>query len=557
MKKLAFILLIVTLAAIPAAAQSAKNLVYDDPVYEFLDKAYSKGWIYYMPDVKPYTEKRALQYLNEVKALVLENPDSLTDSEKEQLYHYIDRLKGDKFNLFSYRGEHFGADANLAPHAGLNADLGDLQDNSSSVGSDFILDLYAGKNVYLGVRSDIYAVLDNWETAPYRLYQDPLKPDFNMYTYNLDTKDKGFNHHAERSVGDTELSLRMDQINQFSADLPFTHISAGRNALNWGPGELASLSLSKTSKPYEYLFFDFPIGGKMYYSWMTGFLRDVEEFGATEDQDKMISSHRFEFQPWKWFMFSVYETVIYSQRFAPGYINPFSLYYISEVFGGDRDNKFGGMDFVFRFCATKLYLSLYMDDWDFDKMFNINYFHNIAGLTAGYKFYDVVPKLDLTLEYTYLSHWMYTHKLFSGDKRNSYSHYGSSAGHFLPPNSQLVYADITYNASPEWKGGLSFMYTQHGFGNINTHAHDDGIGWDIGGAYKDWDDEYKFLDHGISGIHKESNLDFTLHGEYRIPYYGVKLNAAFSLDYTKNKGNIKGEDEWRGILALGAKWQAY
>ena len=101
------------------------------------------------------------------------------------------------------------------------------------------------------------------------------------------------------------------------------------------------------------------------------------------------------------------------------------------------------------------------------------------------------------------------------------------------------------------------MYTQHGFGNINTHAHDDGIGWDIGGAYKDWDDEYKFLDHGISGIHKESNLDFTLHGEYRIPYYGVKLNAAFSLDYTKNKGNIKGEDEWRGILALGAKWQAY
>ena len=556
MRKLIFILLAL-LVVLPLGAQTTKNLVYDDPIYTFLDKCYSKGWIYNLPDVKPYTEKRAMGYLNEVRALYMEHPEKFSDREIQELEHYMSRLEGNKFNLFHHQAGKFGADANLAPHIGINTNVAKMKDTSTNLGSEFMFDFYLGEHVYLGLRSDIYAVLDTWEDFPCRQYNYPHYPDFNMYTYNLTTKDKGFNHDAIHESGDTELSLRMDQVSQVSVNVGPTHISVGRNALNWGSGELASLSLSKTSKPYDYIFYDIPIGKKMYYSWMTGFLRDNEAWGATEDQDKLISAHRFEFQPWSWFKFSVYEAVVYSQRFALGYINPFSLYYISEVEGGDRDNKFGGVDFTFRFWQLKLYLSIFLDDWDFGEAANLNYFHNIGAATVGYKIYDVLPKFDLTMEYTYLSHWMYTHKLFSGDKRNSYSHYGSNLGHFLPPTSQLVYLDVTFNQTPNLAYGLSFWFIEHGYGNINTHAHDPGIGWDIGGAYKDWDDNYNFMDHGISGIVKERNLDWTLHGEYRIPYYGIKFFGSLTIDYTMNRYSIEGEDKWRGLLALGAKWQAY
>lgn len=79
----------------------------------------------------------------------------------------------------------------------------------------------------------------------------------------------------------------------------------------------------------------------------------------------------------------------------------------------------------------------------------------------------------------------------------------------------------------------------------------------MGGLYDDWDDNYNFMDYGVDGIVRQTNLDWTLHGEYRIPYYGLKFTGAFTLDYTINKNQIKGDDEWRGILTLAAKWQAY
>ena len=54
MRKLLFVLLAL-LVVLPVGAQTTKNLTYDDPIYTFIDKCYTKGWIYYVPDVKPYT----------------------------------------------------------------------------------------------------------------------------------------------------------------------------------------------------------------------------------------------------------------------------------------------------------------------------------------------------------------------------------------------------------------------------------------------------------------------------------------------------------------------
>ncbi len=288
---------------------------------------------------------------------------------------------------------------------------------------------------------------------------------------------------------------------------------------------------------------------------MTGFLKDSTETGVDEEGSKIITAHRFEYQLTDWFMFSIYESVVYEEKFELAYLNPFSLYYISEVTQGDYDNKLGGFDLVFRLSSSAVYFSFFADDWDFGELFKPSYYHNEMGITLGMRHYDFFPGLTFTAEYTHLNHWMYTHKVVDGE-RNSYTNYGTHLGHLLEPNSHIIYLDFKYDYSLRNTLGLSCWFTQHGYGNISEHPSD-GAGWDIDGLYDPWDGYYNYLDYGVDGSVRETNTDLTLYAEHRIPYYGVKLYAAWSLEYTHNKDRTEGDHEWKNYLSLSAKWQAY
>jgi hypothetical protein len=468
----------------------------------------------------------------------------------------MERIEGNRFSLFKTGGKMFSAELNISPYAAFNITPDTPKDTATSIGSGLEIDLTAGKNLYLGFITDQYLILETGNSAPYRKFHSLLDPDFNMYTYNLSTGGGGFNTNARRSKGDNELSIRMNQLNQFTIDLEIATISFGRNSLSWGESQFSNNLLSNTSKPYEYFMFDIPFGEKIYFTWMTGFLKDKLSHGSDVEGQKLITSHKVEYQLTEWFMFSIYESIIYSQKFELAYLNPFSIYYISEVAQGDYDNKLGGVDMVFRFSSSIVYFSLFVDDWDFGELFNASYFHNEFALTLGIRNYGIIDRLTINAEYTYLNHWMYTHKKVN-NKRNNYTHYGSNLGNILQPNSHIIYLDLRYDCSLKEMYGFSFWFTQHGYGNIFQHAHDNGIGWDLGGNYNPWDSNYNFLDYGIDTIVKETNFDFTIYGEYRIPFYGAKLNASLSGEYTKNKNNIKGDNGWKCYLTLSAKFLAY
>ena len=103
---------------------------------------------------------------------------------------------------------------------------------------------------------------------------------------------------------------------------------------------------------------------------------------------------------------------------------------------------------------------------------------------------------------------------------------------------------------------MSFWLTQHGYGDVYTHAND--VGWDMDGLYDEDVENYNFLDFGVDGAVRETNLDATLYTEYRIPYYGLIFYAAYSLEHTWNKDLVEGDDSgWDHFLTLSAKWQAY
>ncbi|MDX9801123.1 MAG: capsule assembly Wzi family protein [Spirochaetia bacterium] len=550
------VLILLFSAAAPLGAQSLKNTPKSDPVYLFLDKAYAKNWIGYLPAARPYTEKKIYFYLREILSSYKSNPESLSSFEEEELLSHIKRFEGNSFSLYKKEAENFTVEFGLAPYTDFNMNLNSPSDSATVLGTDLALDLTAGENLYMGFLTDQYLILETGNDPPYRKFNTPYKPDFNTYTYNLSTGSEGFNNNAVRSTGDTEFSIRMNQLNQMTVDLGLSTLTFGRDALSWGESRFSNLALSDTSKPYEYFSFDIPFGERIYFIWMTGFLKDWTDLRSEVDGSKIITAHRFEWQLTDWFMFSIYESVVYSERFELAYLNPFSIYYISEVTQGDYDNKLGGIDLVFRIPSSMIYFSLFADDWDFGELFSPSYYHNEMGITLGIRHYDLIPGLTLTAEYSHLNQWMYTHKEINGE-RNNYTHYGSHLGHLLEPNSHIIFLDFRYDYSIKNTCGLSLWFTQDSYGDVSTHPSNDGIGWDMEGKYDPWDGFYNYLDYGIDGITRETNYDLTFYTEYRIPYYGVRLYAGWSVEYTHNKNRIKGDNEWANYLSLSAKWQAY
>ena len=557
---LAAIILFVLLGA-NAYAQTLKHVTYADPVYLFLDRAYARKWILFLPTSKPYTEKQVYALLNEALSEYKSSPEKFSQRDIDELLHHISRISGDRFSLLNAEEDSFSASLNIAPYTGFNMALDTPSDTATAIGADLIIDLTLANAFYLGFKTDQHLILETWENSPYRKFHEPHFPDFNMYTYNLVTGARGFNESANRANGDTELSIRMNQLSQMTIDLNLATVSFGRNSFMWGPSQFSNSLFSNTAKPYEYFLLDIPLGKRMRFSWMTGFLKDRgEERGSPVGNEKLITAHKFEFQITDWLMFSIYEAVVYSPKFELAYLNPFSLYYISEVAQGDLDNKLGGFGFTFRLPPAVIYFSLYFDDWNFGELFNPSYYHNQLITTLGARHYDLIPGLTITAEVTYANHWMYTHKYANGVRRN-YSHYGTNLGHVLAPNSYMIYLDFNYDHSLELTYGFSFWLTQHGYGSINKHPHDENIGWSLGDAYTPWTRNYRFLDHGIAGIYQVTDLDLTMYTEYRIPHYGVKLGAALSAAYNRNiadgYGNLPGGDKWKYFLTLSAKWQAY
>ena len=548
-------ILLLTAVFTPLSAENLKNITLDDPVYLFLDKGYAKGWINYLPSVKPYTAKRTIEYLKTIENKWKTDPEYFTDSEIAELLSHKERIEGEHFSLLKSETDKFKTEINLAPHASLDTSPDSVGDSVFTPGVELKVDIQAGERLYLGLSTDSYLAFETWEEAPYKKFDDPAKPDFNMYTVNLATGGTSFNPDADRSPGDPELSIRMNQLNQTTIDTGLAIITFGRDSISWGPSQYANLALSSTASPYEYLAFDIPVGEKIYFSWITGFLTQTDENGDRLG-DKLITGHRLEYQINDWFMFSFFETVVYSERFELAYLNPFSLYYISEVNQGDLDNKMGGFDFQFRFAESNLYLSLFVDDWDFGQLFNPAYYHNEMGVTLGYRSYSLLEGLTFTTEYTYLNQWVYTHKEVDGNI-NSYTQAGVSLGHTLPPNAHMLSFDFRYDADIKRTHGISFRFIQDAYGDIFTHASDDGVGWEMGGLYEDGVKNYKFLDFGVDGAVCETTFDSTLYTEYRIPFYGVKLNAALTVEYTHNKDQNEGDHEWNSILSLSGKWQAY
>jgi len=526
-------------------AQTLRKIPHSDPVYPFLDRAYSLGWIAYLPQVRPYSVAGVLEWLEEIDQYSREHPGAVTTLARSQTESFRQRLIKPVHNLKAEWGGSNYASLDFPLSFSTNSRLESMGDSYLSAGQSFSGQISFGQSFFMGMDNWSSLAFLTYEQAPFRKFYDPLREDYAIYNYFLSQGTEEFSHSYPQldlhTAGETDLFLQANSTAQTTINLPLAELNFGRESLSWGPSPLCNLSLPSWSKPYEYLQLDIPLGNRGAFTWMTGVLQDFEVQGGSDFVQKLISVHRAEIQILDWLLFAFTESVVYSYRFELAYLNPINLYYLNEVRLGDYDNKLMGFDLVFRLPSSKAYLSVLVDDWDFGELFSLTYFHNEMGALLGVQLYDLLPNVMVHLEYAYMSHWMYTHKTTADPAHsyNRYKHYDSHLGHFLNPNAHMIYLEIARDHSLALSYGASLWFTQDGEGSI-----DDPLS--VSSGYLD------FLDGTV-----ESNLDWTLFAEYRLLKYNGVVKAAYTLAYTRNLEKVAGRNQWDNIFSLEFSWMTY
>jgi hypothetical protein len=560
------IVLVLCFAAAPALGESLRFLPQRDPAYRFLDKAYAMGWLSYLPQVRPYTASQVLDLLEDVEDQLgaPRSGERSKDLAVSQLATIRDRLEGNQFHVLSTTfGDGYHASIDFPLYVTGNTRANAPSDSFLTVGPGAEGSLSLGQALFLRTNFFYGASLATWEIDPFRKFHFPRREDYAVYHYYLSRGEDGFGHQDQlghlHQPGETDLFFWMNFISQTSVDFGLGTISFARDSLSWGPSPVANLALSGTSAPYEHLSLIVPLGGRGTFAWTTGFLQDYTGSGHRQSVEKLVAVHRLEYHLLDWLLASIYESVVYGNRFEIGYLNPLTIYQIAEVQGGDLDNKFGGFDIVARVPPVKAYFSFLLDDWDFGHLFNPTYYHNEWGAILGIQASELIPALTLQAEYIRLSHWTYTHRAdFSeeGNNYNRYKHLDKHLGHFLSPNSHMVYVQGIYDVSPVFTVDSSFWFTQNGGGGYQDGTYDRGDidnppDWAFERTLDSWPNNV-FLD-GIV----ETNVDWTLGARYRFPYFGASIGASYSVEYTTNLDKVEGADRWDHFVELSGTWTMY
>ena len=533
----------------------------NDQVYHFLEYAWAAGRIRYLPQERPYSRATIVRLLEETLATRPKPDDKMGLWIADNAEAHLSRLTDARRELHRFefdRGGYIASDAII--ELGLDSSLTRFEDT--------IVDGIGSVGVSIGLNDTIFLGFDltptlaywAWYEKPYPLYGEPVLSDYYHYSYPIESGDGTFGHGGYHELGAKEIRLLFDTLNRFALDLDYVQLYTGRDALDWGPGHTANLLFSKTAKPYDHLALRFPLGDSGSFSWMTGILQDFAYDGDHSLDERLVTAHRLEYQVADWLYLSIYESVVYDFTFELAYLNPLAIYYVTEVTQGTDDNKLGGADAVVLLPFSKLYVSFFADDWDAGRLFAFNNSHNEWAGIFGAQYFGLYPGLSMLLEYTYLSHWMYTHYTWQGlsSTGKSYQHYGSHLGHYLDPNSHMLFFESRYDYDGFRWVALSFWFSQNGRGDINTPPNW-GAESDLYGVDDYRDIYYTFLDKGMPGFAIDTTLDWSLSGSYTFPDIGLTLDGRYSIQYslshdTDTAALIAGSEDVQHFLSLGLSW---
>jgi len=436
------------------------------PIYEYLKIMQIKRIIPdYNSGMTPISRREVAAYINRIG-----ESRNLTRTEKNQLEDFKIEFEFELYNslnnsvsvlkefnelsLFGNKKQKYlynYSDTNATFFWGLTGNLyslnekGDMGDNSIFLG-DFGMGIRGTLYNRIGYSLNLFSgkkLGDNNSGLQFAVDNDPVlkaNPDFiNGY------------HNYDFFTG----SLRYQtKTNWFSLTL-------GREALNCGYGYIDKLFLSNNTTPFDFMMLDLSYK-KIKYTFTYGSING--DSVGTPLKSKNIAFHRLKVQFSDIFKAGYFESVIMSNNpFSFIFFNPISFITSADLNTGAKEttdnNTLIGVDFEINPVKNlALQGSLLIDDINFSTIFknDITSFDNKIGYQIGTMWASAfnIPDINLNLEYTRLNPFIYSHR----SNKDSYTNWGLSLGHDLPPNSDEIALKLKYQITSRLNINLLYQF---------------------------------------------------------------------------------------------------
>jgi len=259
----------------------------------------------------------------------------------------------------------------------------------------------------------------------------------------------------------------------------FITFQIGNNKVFLGDG-YRSLILSDFSNPYPYFKTTVKIW-KIQYLWMISHQQGYDNRFSTYWSDfkaKNIFTHYLSFNFFRWFNFSMFETVVTSPIDSIGghrgldfnYLNPVIFYRPVEMSIGSPDNVLVGFTGHLKFFkSTMLYGQVFIDEFILSHIKSSDeYWDEKYGIQAGYKCYNTfnVKNLYTQLEFNATRPYTYSHS----NPINAYTNANLPLAHPLGANFIEAVGIVSYQYK-DYFAELKLSYAKYGDNDTINYGH--------------------------------------------------------------------------------------
>lgn len=435
---------------------------------------------------------------------IIENSDKITVTDKQLLLDFEMEFEYDMFgktkkqiSVFSQTGPQNIFNNNKQKHLYFYTDSvktlfldfsGTLSERGSagdSIGDNSILLGEAG----ISVRGTLYNSVAYFLRLNTGQFANANDSDI-IFAANTDPVLKGNSNFIERkNFNSFEGYLR------YQTETNWLALTFGRTQLNQGFGYIDKLFLSNNTVPFDFGKLDINYKA-VNYSFAYGSLKGDSTgiypvYSSRPLSAKNIATHNLNINFSDAFKLGLWESIIMSDNpFSFTYLNPLSFLTSADLSTGKEqtteNNSLLGIDAeIIPVKKLSFQASLLIDDLTFGTLGkNDSLNENKYGWQFGAQWVNSL-NLNLTIEYTHLDPFVYSHR----SNKSTYTNRSMSLGHALPPNSDEIAARAGYEIGNKFRFTLLYQHQRSGEGIIVDTAgrlianYGGNINFGLGDAY--------------------------------------------------------------------------
>jgi len=354
-------------------------------------------------------------------------------------------------------------------------------------------------------------------------------------SYRVRTSDAALTQSSDVRYGEAELLFEpRDRFSITRTVEPYVRyagnrfrLDLGRFRLRWGPGRQNAMLLQDGTPPFDQVRLQLRLGPVRFTS-LAGQLRAARlRTDDPELRERYVSLHRLEVAPHARLHLAFSEAIVYGNRgFDLSYVNPISVFFVTQANNGDVDNALASLDGRWRVGrGGEVYGECVLDDLNLRR--GLRNFGNKPGLLVGGRWQAPfgARDWDVDAEWSWASQYLYTHHY----PVNRYQHFGGTLGSRTGPDADLWTVALRRQWTRGWSLAAAYELERHGEGSLaDDHEHRTS-------------DEQEYLS-GVTESHHRPGLVVEYQG---LRSLGLRLDVRS--ETVRNPGHVTGATSRTGL----------